>query len=610
MSGGTTSQHNVMGRIVGAIAIAGLLLVSSGGSVASAAEVAPDSSDVAIVLDYSASILNDARNRARFAGALERMADRVDEISPELVKGDTTVSLVQFASRARDYEGCTDLQLLNDPAAVATFADCLRSLGQAYRQGLSPGLEDAIGIDTNYVEAMEQGAEHLPADSVRPTMILFTDGRHDVPGVPNSEVSEAHDRLFGNRSPFALLPVGMGLDADDRGELTEGLEDLRVVRDMPPCVSGTTFEWPDVVFDSAQAAGTAVATALQAATCTFTIAPTEPPVTPAPPAAPGSVHSIRLTPGDGYIDLNWSPPEEGADAVTDYRARCVSDGDPVESGEGVSTDPEARVDGLEQGREYTCEVAVVTAAGDGDWTPASGTAVPLGVPAPPAKPSVAALNGAVEVAVEAGPDIEEFRYECSSDGGATWNETDSITSASTTARIRDLANGTEYVCRVFATNAVGVSDASPLSDFVRPCSGLLDCNPLALPIVSSILALLVIGILLALYGIYRERSQGYVLAVLDNVHTANLGRGSRLGIEVVRRPGSREPTEIVANRRGNADFRIKPRRGGRFIVTDKNRSQEVASGDAVLVVDAIGVRHELVLRAFSTKAASTVATRR
>ena len=59
------------------------------------------------------------------------------------------------------------------------------------------------------------------------------------------------DRLFGDRSPIALLPVGMGLAAGDRDELTAGLEDLRVVRDMPPCVSGTTFEWPEVVFDSA-----------------------------------------------------------------------------------------------------------------------------------------------------------------------------------------------------------------------------------------------------------------------------------------------------------------------------------------------------------------------
>ena len=610
MSGRTTGQRSITRRIVAAIAVAGLLVVSSGGSVVSAAEQAPDSSDVVLVLDYSASILDDARNRARFAGALERMADRVDELSPELVEGDTTVSLVQFASEARDYEGCTDLELLNNPEAVATFADCLRSLGEAYRNGLSPGLEDAIGIDTNYVEAMEQGAEHLPADSVRPTMILFTDGRHDVPGVPNSQVARAHDGLFGDRSPFALLPVGMGLEAGDRGELTEGLEDLRVVRDMPPCVSGSTFDWPDVVFNSARDAGNAVAAALQAATCTFTVAPTEAPVTPAPPAAPGAVHAIRLTPGDGYIDLNWSPPEEGADAVTDYRARCLSDGDTIESGEGVSTNPQARVEGLEQGREYTCEVAVVTAAGDGDWIPASGTAVPLGLPAPPAKPNVTALNGAVEVAVEPRPDIEEYRYECSRDGGTTFDEADTVTSASTTAKIRDLANGTEYVCRVFAANVVGVSDASPLSNFVRPCSGLLDCNPLALPIVSGTLALLVLGIVLALYGIYRERSQGYVLAVLDNVHSANLGRGSRLGIEVVRRPGSREPTEIVANRRGNADIRIKPRRGGHFVVRDKNRSQEVVSGQAMIVVDAIGVRHELVLHAFSTKAASAVATRR
>ena len=63
---------------------------------------------------------------------------------------------------------------------------------------------------------MEKGASHLPDDSERPTMILFTDGRHDVAGVPRSEVPKASDRLFGDRSPVALLPVGMGLAAGDR----------------------------------------------------------------------------------------------------------------------------------------------------------------------------------------------------------------------------------------------------------------------------------------------------------------------------------------------------------------------------------------------------------
>jgi hypothetical protein len=538
------------------------------------------------------------------------MADRVDALSADLVTGDTTVSLVQFASKAKDVEGCTDLQLLDNPEAVATFADCLRTVGAAYREGLDPELANAIGIDTNYVEAMEQSASHLPADSERPTMILFTDGRHDVAGVPNRDVGRAHDRLFGDRSPFALLPVGMGLDAGDRDELTAGLEDLRVVRDMPPCVSGTTFEWPEVVFDSPSAAGNAVAEALQAATCTFTVAPTEPPVTPPPPAAPSAARDIRLIPGDGFIDMAWSPPAEGADAVTDYRARCSSDGETIEAAEGVSTEPGARVEGLEQGREYRCEVATVTAAGDGDWVAAPGTASPLGIPPPPAKPKVTAFNGAIEIGVEPADGVEEYRYECSADGGTTWEESTGITSASTSARIRDLANGTEYVCRAFATNEIGVSDASALSDVVRPCSGLLDCNPLTLPIVVGTVSLLSLGILLALYGIYRERSQGYVLAVLDGVHSANIGKRSRLGIEVVRPPGSRQVSEIVANRGKKADFRVTMRRGGQFRVTDKARSQDVASGDMVIVVDSIGVRHQLVLHAFATKSASAVATRR
>ena len=604
-----TGLHRASRFVAIAIAVSGLLLGSGGVRSASAAETTPDSSDVVLGLDFSASILNDARNRARFAGALERMADRVDALSADLVTGDTTVSLVQFASKARDVEGCTDLHLLNDPEAVATFADCLRTVGAAYRKGLSPNLEDAIGIDTNYVEAMEKGASHLPDDSERPTMILFTDGRHDVAGVPRSEVPKAFDRLFGDRSPFALLPVGMGLAAGDRNELTAGLEDLRVVRDMPPCVSGTTFEWPNVVFNSPDAAGNAVAAALQAATCTFTVAPTEPPTTPAPPAAPGAPRDIRLTPGDGFIDMAWSPPAEGADAVTDYRARCISDDGTIESAEGVSAQPGARVEGLEQGREYRCEVATVTAAGDGDWVPA-GTASPLGIPPPPAKPSVAAFNGAIEVAVEPAAGVAEYRYECSADGGATWEESTAVTSASTTARIRDLANGTEYVCRAFAANEIGLSDASALSAVVRPCSGLLDCNPVALPIVVGTVSLLSLGILLALFGIYRERSQGYVLAVLDGVHSANIGKRSRLGIEVVRPPGSRQVSEIVANRGKKADIHVTMRRGGKFRVTDKARSQDVASGGMVVVVDSIGVRHQLVLHAFSTKSASAVATRR
>src|SRR5262245_1112259 len=107
-------------NIITTAALAAVLVTSLAPATA-AAEQAADSSGVVRVLDFSASVLSDARNRARFAGTLERMADRVDALSADLVAGDTTVSLVQFASKARDVEGCTDLQLLNDPEAVATF---------------------------------------------------------------------------------------------------------------------------------------------------------------------------------------------------------------------------------------------------------------------------------------------------------------------------------------------------------------------------------------------------------------------------------------------------------------------------------------------------------
>ena len=120
-------------QLVVAIVIGALL--SGGALVPNARAVtAPDRSSVVLVLDFSASILQDATNRARFGAALERIAARVDETSADLVAGDATVTIVQFAAKAIDYEGCTDLKLLGDPQAVARFADCLRSVASAYRK--------------------------------------------------------------------------------------------------------------------------------------------------------------------------------------------------------------------------------------------------------------------------------------------------------------------------------------------------------------------------------------------------------------------------------------------------------------------------------------------
>lgn len=596
--------------VVAAVAIT--LLTLLGGIAPPSARAAADPSDVVLVFDFSASILQDQTNRNRFATALEGIADRVDAIALDLVGGDATVSIVQFATRARDDPTCVDLKLLNSPSAVGKLAACLRSVAALYRKGVTSSLTKAIGVDTNYVAAMQRAATHLPADSIRPALILFTDGRHDVPGVPVSQVQPTRDQLFGSRPAFALLPVGMGLDPALRAGLTQGLERLRIVKGIPACVSGSTFEWPTVTFQTATAAGNAVAVALQDATCTFTVAPTPTPLpTPAPQLAPLVNFSIEA--GDGTATIHWAagPTPASALPVTDYQARCrpAAGGDWVESSEGTSTDPTATVNGLANGTNYTCEVAAVAGTSVGAFTPA-GTVTPVGVPAAPAKPTLSALNGALQVNVPTDQvGVTGYTIECSADGGASWPLKLEPPPGSTTARIDQLTNGTDYVCRTYATNAIGTSAASPTSDSIRPCGSFIECNGQLLPVFLGILGALALGIIAGLVLLARTRVTGYVIAVVDVVHTANIGHGSSLGLSLTRGEGLRSVSGIIADKGPGADLRIRRLRNGAFTIQDRAGRREVGDGDPATFVDSIGVRHTLVLQAFQTNAASRVARR-
>jgi hypothetical protein len=570
------------------------------------AQQAPDRSEVVIVLDFSASILQDRTNRTRFAAALDRIADRVDAISADLVAGDARISIIQFASRARDYPRCVDLRTFESPANVSRFADCLRRVADAYRRGLEAGTARPLGVDTNYVAAMEAAARHLPADSVRPALILLTDGKHDVPGTPVSRVRPARDRLFGDRSPFALLPVGMGLAAGERAELKRGLDGLRLVRDMPACVSGATFEWAQTTFNSAAEAGNAVAVALQNVTCTFTVAPTPTPPptpTPTPVPTPNVVRNLDATPGDGTIELSWSAPQAAANVqVVDYEARCrTGGGDWIVSTEGVSLATTTVIEGLTNGADYECEVAAVAADGPGVFRPAAATVRPVGRPAAPAKPSVAGADGAARISVppDDGTGITDYKYECSSDAGATWPATVDAKVGEPSAEVTGLTNGTEYVCRAFATNTSGTSDASPVSDAFRPCSSMLECNPILQPILLGLGGVLALALLGGVFFVYRGRARDYVVAVVDVVHTANLGHGNSFSVNL-------RPTGIERVRRGKADVQLRYLGHERFHVVDRNgeRKQEVTAGRPIRVVDGRGAAHDLVLWAFSTPSAA------
>ena len=139
-------------RAAAALALAGLLL-----GVAPAVSVlgqTPDRSDVRPGPRLlPASILQRRGERNRLGTALERIADRVDATSADLVAGDTTVSIVQFATRPR-CPGCADLELLDSPRPSTTSRTA--PIGGRHTEGARPGLTKRIGVDTNYVAAMER----------------------------------------------------------------------------------------------------------------------------------------------------------------------------------------------------------------------------------------------------------------------------------------------------------------------------------------------------------------------------------------------------------------------------------------------------------------------
>jgi hypothetical protein len=217
----------------------------------------------------------------------------------------------------------------------------------------------------------------------------------------------------------------------------------------------------------------------------------------------------------------------------------------------------------------------------------------------------------IQVPAEDASLVSDYRYECSGDQGRTWPvRIDVASSGITTAEIRNLVNGVEYVCRAFAANAAGLSDPSEASDAVRPCGSLLDCNPVIPPILALLGFLSLAGILAALVALYRDRARGHVVAVVDFVHTANLGHGSRLGIGFVHdRPGG-PVTGIVADRSRSADVRIRYRGSDRFEVTDRVGRHVAISGQPVSAVDSRGVRHEVILTRFGAATTSPVSSRR
>ena len=218
------------------------------------------------------------------------------------MSGNAVISLVPFASRAQGYPGCQGLELNQNPAAVDKLADCLRLAAREYRRGPDAPIVRDVGKDTNYVAAMKRAAKDLPADSARPAVVMFTDGKHDVDGIPVSRV--ASERSACSATGAVRLPPGRHgsgtQESNGTGGRTPGPHDDRrqdgILRRGRPQSNGRT----------SSSTRRRKQGGLSPSRSRRSLAHSPPsPIQPAPtplPEPPGLVRSVELAADDGFID--------------------------------------------------------------------------------------------------------------------------------------------------------------------------------------------------------------------------------------------------------------------------------------------------------------------
>ena len=198
------------------------------------------------------------------------------------------------------------------------------------------------------------------------------------------------------------------------------------------------------------------------------------PATPATvPGIPTAVVAVR---GNASLAVTWTAPAStGGSAITDYLVKYSSNGGSTWTNfvHPVSTATFLTVTGLTNGTAYVIKVIAKNAVGISLPSANSAPATPATVPSSPT--SVVAVSGNTSLAVTwvapastGGSSITDYLVKYSSNGGSTWTNFVHPVSTVPSLTVTGLANGTAYVIKVIAKNAVGVSLPSANSAPVTP----------------------------------------------------------------------------------------------------------------------------------------------
>jgi hypothetical protein len=177
------------------------------------------------------------------------------------------------------------------------------------------------------------------------------------------------------------------------------------------------------------------------------------------PDAPRAVSGAATA--NGRVTLSWPVPANGGSSISRYIVQLSADGG------GTWTTfrddiwwSSAQIDGLVNGKAYVFRVAAVNEAGTSPFSLPSAAVTPQ--PFRPDAPSaVTGVPGDRKVTLSwrpplnnGGAAITGYNISYSADRGRTW-QTASTAVATTSAVVAGLTNGTAYIFRVTATNAIG-----------------------------------------------------------------------------------------------------------------------------------------------------------
>jgi uncharacterized repeat protein (TIGR02059 family) len=202
-----------------------------------------------------------------------------------------------------------------------------------------------------------------------------------------------------------------------------------------------------------------------------------------PPSVPTSVSAVA---GNGVAALTWTAPvSDGGSSISEYRIEYSTDSETWVSYSSTTSGTSLSVTGLVNGKTYSFRVLAVNGDDKVSQPSTPSNIVTPSAPAlqeetgpdlasPSAPRSVSAVAGSGSATVSwlaplanGGSVITGYKVQYSTNSGVNWTAVPGTVTGTTTL-VTGLVNGTPYVFRVIAINAIGESPASTPSIAVSP----------------------------------------------------------------------------------------------------------------------------------------------